>query len=132
MTDKELLELAAKAAGMVDWRWHPKSLTLCLYNKQMGTWYQDSYGYRVEWAPLKDDGDALRLAVKLGLAVIPYPIYSEPKHSVIVKKYDRKNYFRGQSPDFYADEIQVYGDDQQGATRRAIVLSAANIGKEMP
>ena len=42
MTDKELLELAAKAAGIKDEMW-------------LWDW----------WNPLTDDGDALRLAVKL-------------------------------------------------------------------
>jgi hypothetical protein len=55
MKDRELLELAAKACGWVGvpdkWR------NIC------------SSGRNTEWNPLTDDGDALRLAVKLGLAL---------------------------------------------------------------
>lgn len=54
MTDRELLELAAKAAGYI-----------ITYG---------SYGYReflcrggVEWNPLTNDGDALRLLNRLGI-----------------------------------------------------------------
>lgn len=54
MTDKELLELAAKAAG-IELR----------YDKQ---------GNLIEyyWNPLTYDGDALRLAVKLKLQIQPW------------------------------------------------------------
>ena len=55
MTDRELLEAAAKAAGYT-----------------LGRHSQDeckrTFGGK-EWSPLTDDGDALRLAVKLGLTV---------------------------------------------------------------
>ena len=54
MNDRELLELAAKAAGIeVEW----SDITGCFWSDG------DS------WVPLTDDGDALRLAVKLGLCV---------------------------------------------------------------
>ncbi len=61
MTDKELLELAAKAAGMpvID------SGGLGLRISSDGC----KAGYM--WNPLTDDGDALRLAVKLGLTISP-------------------------------------------------------------
>jgi hypothetical protein len=55
MTDRELLELAAKAAGIEVDCWldeDPRALT--------------SVGL---WNPLTDDADALRLAVKQGLIV---------------------------------------------------------------
>ena len=56
MTNKELLELAAKAAGM---NVEPVS--------QYGvTELFDNDAHR-EWNPLTDDGDALRLAVDLNL-----------------------------------------------------------------
>ena len=50
-TDRELLELAAKAAGYE-------------YAKHGG--YIVVYGIPGNWNPLQDDGDALRLAVKTG------------------------------------------------------------------
>lgn len=60
MTDRELLELAAKAAGM----------TLGAWSDAAGAFmYRDGYPGRGYWNPLTDDGDALRLAVKLRLAI---------------------------------------------------------------
>lgn len=52
LTDRELLELAAKAVGEVQGDWVGN------------TAYLD--GVLSRWNPLEDDGDALRLAVKLG------------------------------------------------------------------
>jgi hypothetical protein len=55
VTDRELLELAAKAAGIVlEW--------------QDGGW-EHSLDTGREWNSLTDDGDALRLAVKLSIDV---------------------------------------------------------------
>jgi hypothetical protein len=53
MTDRELLEAAAKAAGM-DIEWQPCEWA---HNNETGC----------EWNPLTNSGDALRLAVKLEL-----------------------------------------------------------------
>jgi hypothetical protein len=50
MTDLQLLELAAKAAGIPDGYWN------CEHH---------DHGHGEYWNPLEDDGDALRLAVKL-------------------------------------------------------------------
>ena len=50
MTDRELLELAAKAAGIE-------------FDGRFGCFYD---GHLKPWNPLTDDDDALRLAVKLG------------------------------------------------------------------
>lgn len=60
MTDKELLELAAKAAGhhIVD-NGHPISLYIASEGCKGG----------VRWNPLSDDGDALRLAAKLCIEI---------------------------------------------------------------
>ena len=53
MTDRELLELAAKSAGIT---WDERFC--CFYDGRLRP-----------WNPLTDDGDALRLAVKLKLIV---------------------------------------------------------------
>lgn len=53
MTDKELLELAAKAAG-IEW------------NKAYKAHLNENGAH---WLPLTDDGDALRLAVDLRLEI---------------------------------------------------------------
>ncbi len=112
-TDRELLELAAKAAG-VD-----------------GYFASDDQDDRDEyWNPLTDSGDALRLAVKLGITAIPYPIYNESeRHSVIAKQRRRSDMMRESNP---TEVIEVYGNDQYAATRRAIVRAAAAIGREKP
>jgi len=65
------------------------------------------------WNPLKDDGDALRLAVKLRMSLVMFSIY------VRVDTVD------------YEDIYEEYGDDPYTATRRAIVRAAAEIGKQM-
>lgn len=127
-TDSELLELAAKAAGIEVW-----------FPRMNGG--KDDDGNRIiltpchtmtpngaaEWNPLADDGDALRLAVKLGISTLPYPIYNETeRHSVIAKQRRRTDMMREANQ---TEVIEVYGDDSCAATRRAIVRSAAEIGR---
>lgn len=100
MTDKELLELAAKAAG--------KPLTY-----SGGTHW---YGKQASWNPLTDDGDALRLAVKLKLDVyMSSGLYTWAEYGVAIHKPDKTH----------------KGEDPYAATRRAIVRAAAEIGKEI-
>jgi hypothetical protein len=112
-TDKELLELAAKAA---------------VYNMAE---VSDGYPMYIEgyglWNPLTDDGDALRLAVKLRL-----DIGFEKLHTVSVWVWVNPL-------DKWITEycgITEYCDDGMGAdisekTRRAIVRAAAEIGRSM-
>jgi hypothetical protein len=103
MTDRELLELAAKATG--DFYQHPrhkipKNLPVVFYLN----------GKR--WNPLTDDGDALRLAVKLGLQI---------SEGVAEVWRDGK-------------EVGYFFEDQENryaATRRAITRAAAAIGEAM-
>lgn len=104
MNDKELLEFAAKAAG---------ELHLIPYKEE---WLTDPLCEA--WNPIRFDGDALRLAVKLGLSVHIF-------HSGYIAV--------GQTmTPFTKLEIEAEaGDDPYAATRRAIVRAAAEIGKEM-
>lgn len=104
-TDKELLELAAKAAG---------------YNikaHEDGTLYSDYRrpGYWGVFNPLNDDGDALRLAVKLDMQVTVdigggevWVVYNY-LHSMLVESLE--------------------GADIYAATRGVIVRAAAAIGE---
>lgn len=123
MTDRELLELAAKAAGMA-WSADPQVT-------HDGLWIT-APSLQTYWNPLTDDGDALRLAVKLGIKLTPYPLYSEEKRSVIASRQqlappeDDNNTYIG--PSF----VENYEGDLYAATRRAIVRAAAEIGKAMP
>ena len=95
MSDRELLKLAAKAAGVEG------EVT------KWGVWLK---GGGV-WRPHTDDGDALRLAVKLRLTVLEASVLTPDGVAV--------NVFPGEAPDRYA------------ATRRAIVRAAAEIGRNM-
>jgi hypothetical protein len=104
MTDKELLEFAAKAIGLPECGWMGPAFMYVKDNQF------------TDWNPLESDSDALRLAVKLGLQIVHY--------SVTSKGPDRVNAGRNGSP-------IPYGDDPYAATRRAITRAAAEIGKAM-
>lgn len=100
MDDRELLELAAKAAGIK----HPGG-EHCINGPAV--WDCEALRW---WRPLTDDGDALRLAVKLKLIV--------EVGSCWLSKY---------GPVFGEDVLP----DPLSATRRAIVRAAAAIGRSM-
>lgn len=111
MTDRELLELAAKAAGIVNYTFHdgvfqPK----CLF-VETGSRRGDSGYY---WSPLTDDGDALRLLVRLRLCM------SYEDDGQVVDVWDA-NICDNSTEEFH-------GGDPYAATRRAIVRAAAEIG----
>ena len=104
MSDRELLEYAAKAAGYLNWT--PTTFGLLI---ETGSRRGDAGFY---WNPFTDDDDALRLAVKLGIEVSA-----------------RHNQSRADSiglPVVY----EPHCEDPYAATRRAIVRAAAEIGKE--
>lgn len=102
MTDRELLEAAAKAAG-----YGPKSQ---VFGKGLIVQSGDE---GVTFNPLNDDGDALRLAVKLGLCI---KVYTE---TVIVGTDHRAN-----GSEMVHEWINSKGREGV-ATRRAIVRAAA-------
>lgn len=101
MTDRELLEDAAKAAGLT-----------------IEYWAQDDYpvvrdgAANVGWSPLKFDSDALRLAVNLNL---------QPRQGVNLVSVLRPD--AGWNDENYRD----HGGDKFSATRRAIVCAAASM-----
>lgn len=113
MTDKEILELAAKAAGVNLQQWQSGFVEL-------------RNGIITHWNPLHDNDGALKLAVKLGITVTPYPIYAQQKHSVIAKQYRNTDSMREKNP---TEVIETYNDDAESATRRAIVKCAAFMEK---
>ena len=104
MTDRELLELAAKAAGI---KYHS------YVDEVWGTGINIGEIDVPLWNPLTDDGDALRLAAKLRLEL------DVCKRAVAVRTPS------GIKVLVDANEV----DDAYAATRRAIVRAAAEIGK---
>ena len=101
MTDKELLELAAKAAGIEIMFWSGAYVgRLTAVIKPDG----------LQWNPLTDDADALRLAVKLNLFNTRSKGYEWPDAELFAR----------------------HEDDPYAATRRAVTRAAAEIGKAMP
>jgi len=121
MTDRELLVLAAKTAGIkIEWKTcvaHPKAIHGCCFAK-VGT-----YDY---WNPLTDDGDALRLAVRLRLSI-------DHNHSADQNRWvaaDR-NGCEGCYEPVSCVEDDFEEAQRNAATRRAIVRAAAEIGREM-
>ena len=105
MTDGELLELAAKAAG-IECKKTPIGFYLSDEDRN--------------WNPLTDDGDALRLAVKLSISISDDYLYPNGEHVI------RVGCSFGDA--LYGDS-EVCGDDPYAATRRAITRAAAEIGK---
>lgn len=105
-TDKELLEMAARAAGYVIAPHVNRGISSSLLFTLEG---------RGNWNPLRDDGDALRLAVELRLNV-------ELDHDWITAVSSSL-----ENPVM----IPVNDGDILSATRKAIVICAAEIGKSM-
>ena len=100
LDDIGLLELAAKAADIYE----------ALHQTEDGFEFIGSYDI---WNPLTDDGDALRLAVKLGLTITSnYHVEQKGLGVIVFTELE-------DSEDFCA------------ATRRAIVRAAAEIGRQM-
>jgi hypothetical protein len=108
MTDRELLEAAAKAAGKKVHTRNQADRDACGAG-DVGLWIIEG---QTCWNPLTDDGDALRLAVKLGLCVQVINQYRE------TQVFYRVGY-----------ELEAHSDDPLVATRRAIVRAAAEIGR---
>lgn len=106
MTDRELLEWAADAAGI---KFHRG----CEYDNYGGL--RTLAGW---WNPLSCDAAALGLAVKLDM-------------SIDVEAHEESTYvYAGvTAPRAYA--MEMWGEDKSAATRRAIVRAAAEIGKTL-
>lgn len=109
MTDRELLEAAAKAAGMRLSSHQGSDEQM----KKSGLWMARGYANPItgsrDWNPLADDGDALRLAVQLQISIDPRD------ESVCAMSKDNK---------VCIIESGKFGL-LQAATRRAIVRAAA-------
>jgi hypothetical protein len=112
MTNREMLEYAAKAAG-----YEVESDHQGVFYIREGTGLQSW----TPWNPLTDDGDALRLAVRLN--VWPVRVFSPKNHPDTIRVQAGSEYWTE------ITEEEIF-DDPFAATRRAIVRAAAEIGKE--
>ena len=105
-TDRELLERAAKAAGY------------SIRFTSDGTCFRDGPDWMGQWSPLEDDGDALRLMVRLNMNV-----FQAGKSAYALPSDDDGTY---EEQVRYTDAA----DDPYAATRRAIVRAAAAMAGE--
>jgi len=112
MSDRELLEAAAKAAGIVG---EYRTEHLCWHDDWQDVtaiFLPDDAGW---WNPLSSDADAFRLAVKLRIDV---------SHGSSMVAAER-------SRPVEVGAVEGYQADPYAATRKAIVRAAAEIGRSM-
>lgn len=121
MEDRELLELAAKACGL---ELKFRALTNMPGAVEMPRIVHEN-GVTEKWNPLEDDGDALRLSVSLQLSIRNEHVSAG---SAYCTDSSEKDYPVVDSGD---NEDHVIASDY-AATRRAVVMAAAEIGKVMP
>lgn len=116
MNEREMLEMAAKAAGFelrFSPEWHDVGEPQIRVNRGRCTDWE-------YWNPLQDDGEALRLAVKLNIEFACFD--KEQQTNAGVWTPDSKPF----------DCMTPYNGDKAAAVRRAITRAAAQIGKDMP
>jgi len=120
MSDKEMFELAAKAAGIaLEFRvliWSDGTEYPCYEDKDSVSEAANCVPV-IRWNPLTDDGDALRLAVKLYFKIV---------HDGEMQRVEC--HYSENENDWLTED---WKDDPQSATRRAIVRAAAEIGRVM-
>jgi len=117
MNDKELLKLAAKAAGIEFANQSDEDVQLNQFVNNKHLLKNGEY-----WNPLTDDGDALRLAVNLKIDI--HFEWNSEAIGNIVEAFtpEREDGSRG----CFDKSTET---DPYTATRRAIVRAAAEIGK---
>ena len=111
MDDRELLEMAAKAAGYKILEHHQSARDALVDPKTASLWID---GVSTGWNPLWDDGHALRLAVKLRINL------HFCESDAMTTAYAEGG-IQGAAVDFM--------DDPYAATRRAIVRAAAELAR---
>lgn len=111
-TDRELLELAAKAAQYQNLRYCETHVSMVPEPEG-----EDALPFSM-WNPLTDDGDALRLAGHMGM-ILSIDDYKSSATSC----FGTRAYQECCMHDYYG---------KNAATRRAIVRVAAAIGEAMP
>jgi hypothetical protein len=121
VTDRELLELAAKAAGLtIDKSPYNGGGTsndgFDILGNAVLDWFNGT-----KWNPLTDDGDALRLAVRLRINIEHAETLGRKSHGVNCWPVGRGDCGHMEN------DLRDYG----AATRRAITRAAAEIGRAM-
>lgn len=114
-TDKELLQLAAKAAGV---NGEYRSACVESYNADIFGIAPKGFSITSFWSPLTNEGDAFRLAVYLDMDVCLSPRDKEVTAFTLIYG-------------AVSSCTEPYGNDKHAATRRAIVRAAAAIGEDM-
>lgn len=113
MVDQELLELAAKAAGL-----NVKAQSVNADDRWIGLIVGEKHTREKKfWNPLADDGDALRLAVKLHISIA---LNRTGGYTTSIYGYSMRLEIK-----------EMHNNDPYSATRRAIVWAAAEIGKTL-
>lgn len=111
MSDRQLLELAAKAAGLRHLEWFPTGS-----GGTMAHVHRDESGRREErWNPLDDDADAFRLAVELRIRF---------------ERHSAHPFVAAWAPEVVGRFEEPIGGDPCAAIRRAIVRAAAALGAQ--
>lgn len=118
MTDKELLELAAKAAGLKSGEIENNAANS---HQTFYVWNDDGKTSRF-WNPLADDGDALRLLCKRSMRIVE-------DHGGACRAVQFT--LHPETDEEAEHEIEIEWPHTPAATRRAITRAAAEIGKEM-
>lgn len=114
MNDRELLEMAAKAAGARICGW-----VINDPGCPRVTWTTFADEPSQAWNPLTDDGDALRLSIDLGIYPVRVGLCAEV--------------FLNRPPHIVSwSHREPYNGDPYAATRRAIVRAASEIGNSPP
>lgn len=115
MTDRELIEAAAKAAN-IPGKWHESDDGWFMPGNQNG------WASLVRWDPLENDTYAFRLMVELNLCVFHSWTYAQgeniPLANVVVDNAEQT-----------VPSGEIKGHDPRAATRRAIVRASAALLK---
>lgn len=117
-SDKQLLQLAAKAAGYVIVGEVDAMVVQPGESKAGGLVIRNDRGGDSLWNPLLDDGDALRLAVIM-------------KFDLITDTARNQSYAGAKNRFVSAYVYHDHEKDNYAATRKAIVLAAVEIGKKI-
>lgn len=118
MTDRELLELAAKASKLDIVNWVEAEV-----HSGFDVFDQETGEITYAWNPLEDDGDALRLTARLRIHIA---YRKEDGDSGVVQAIA---YGVQGDPDEGWTFTEGVEPDEFAATRRAIVCAAAEIGR---